>query len=141
MITHRECIEVELDAEFDAADLSGEVERIVAESGVRDGTITIFSAGATAAVTTIEYEPGCLTDLQRALDQIAPAHEDYAHNERWGDGNGFSHLRSALLGPSVSAPVIDGQPGFSTWQQPIVLNFDNRARRREVWVTVVGTRE
>lgn len=138
MISYREQVEVELDEEFDAANLSRAVDRIVTASGVEQGTVTIFSAGATAAVTTIEFEPGCLADLRRALDQIAPADLDYAHNERWGDGNGFSHLRSALLGPSVTAPVIDGKAGFSTWQQPIVINFDNRTRTRTVHITVVG---
>ena len=138
METHRETITAELEAEFDAADLSREVERIVAESGVREGTVSLFSEGATAAVTTIEYESGCLADLGRALDEIAPADGTYEHNKRWGDGNGFSHLRSALLGPSVTAPVVDGEPGFTTWQQPIVINLDNRPRRRTVHVTVIG---
>ncbi|MFB6265383.1 MAG: secondary thiamine-phosphate synthase enzyme YjbQ [Bradymonadaceae bacterium] len=137
---YRERVEVELDANFDAANLEPHVDRIVAASGVSEGTVTVFSAGATAAVTTIEFESGCLSDLERALEQIAPSHEDYAHNEKWGDGNGFSHLRSALLDPSVSAPVVDGEAGFSTWQQPVVLNFDNRARRREVHVVVQGRR-
>ena len=138
MTVHRGRITVELEAEFDAADLSADVDRIVDQSGIVTGTVTIFSEGATAGVTTIEYESGCLTDLERALAEIAPANLDYAHNEKWGDGNGFSHLRSAVVGPSVSAPVIDGSPAFSTWQQPIVLNFDNRPRTRTVHVTVVG---
>ena len=138
METHRETITAELEAEFDAADVSGEVERIVAESGIREGTVSLFSEGATAAVTTIEYESGCLADLRRALDEIAPPDGTYEHNKKWGDGNGFSHLRSALLGPSVTAPVVDGEPGFTTWQQPIVINLDNRPRTRTVHVTVTG---
>jgi secondary thiamine-phosphate synthase enzyme len=140
MTVHQETIEVSLEAEFDAADLSDDVERIVAASGIREGTVTLFNAGSTAAITTIEYESGCLTDLRRALESIAPASGDYEHNLRWGDGNGFSHLRAALLGPSITVPVIDGRPGCSTWQQPIVINFDNRARTRRVVVTVVGVR-
>lgn len=138
MAVHRERITADLEAEFDAANLSGDVDRIVSESGITSGTVTIFSEGATAAVTTIEFESGCLSDLERALEEIAPANLDYAHNEKWGDGNGFSHLRSALVGPSVSAPVVDGEAAFSTWQQPIVLNFDNRPRTRTVHVTVTG---
>lgn len=135
---HRERVNVDLDPEFDAADLSDAVQRTIDESGVRHGTVTIFSEGATAAVTTIEYESGCLSDLRRALDEIAPTDIPYAHNEKWGDGNGFSHLRSALLDPSVTAPVIDGEAGFTTWQQPIVINLDNRPRTRTVHITVMG---
>ena len=138
MKVYRETVERQLEAEFDAADLSGAVERIVNDSGVVEGTVSIFSEGATAAVTTIEYESGCLSDLRRALDEIAPVDRRYAHNEKWGDGNGFSHLRSALLDPSVAAPVVDGEPGFTTWQQPIVVNLDNRSRNRVVHVTVTG---
>ncbi|MFB6350241.1 MAG: secondary thiamine-phosphate synthase enzyme YjbQ [Bradymonadaceae bacterium] len=144
MKTYRETIDTDLAAglvpeeslEFD--DLSSEVERIVAESGIREGTVSLFSEGATAAVTTIEYESGCLADLRRALDEIAPVDATYEHNKKWGDGNGFSHLRSALLDPSVTAPVVDGQPGFTTWQQPIVINLDNRERTRTVHVTATG---
>ncbi len=139
MQVYRETVEVKLDEQFDAAELTGEVERIVAASGVHEGTVSVFSEGATAAVMTIEFEPRCLADLERALDEIAPADAESAHNEKLGDGNGFSHLRSALLDPSVTAPVVDGEPGFTTWQRPVVLNFDNRRRRRVVPVTVTGT--
>lgn len=135
---HREQVTVDLEAEFDAADLTEAVERAVAESGVREGTVSIFSEGSTAAVTTIEYESGCLADLERALDEIAPTDIPYEHDEKWGDGNGFSHLRSALLDPSVTAPVIDGEPGFTTWQQPIIINLDNRPRTRTVHISVMG---
>lgn len=134
----RDTIEVELDAQFDASDLTGPVTQIVSDSGIREGQVTVFSEGATAAVTTIEYESGCLSDLEDALEALAPSDAGYAHNAKWGDGNGFSHLRSALLGPSVTAPVVDGRPGFSTWQQPLVLNFDNRRRTRTVHITVIG---
>jgi len=137
-VRHREQVTVDLEAEFDAADLTEAVERAVAESGVREGTVSIFSEGSTAAVTTIEYESGCLADLERALDEIAPTDIPYEHDEKWGDGNGFSHLRSALLDPSVTAPVIDGEPGFTTWQQPIIINLDNRPRTRTVHISVMG---
>ena len=138
MAVHRERVTFDLDAEFDAANLGESVDRAVAESGICSGTVTVFSEGATAGITTIEFESGCLADLQRALDDIAPANLDYAHNQKWGDGNGFSHLRSALVGPSVSAPVVDGEAAFTTWQQPIVINFDNRPRTRTVHITVTG---
>jgi secondary thiamine-phosphate synthase enzyme len=138
MIVHHETASFDLDAEFDSADLSQAVSGAIARSGVQDGVATIFTMGSTAAVTTIEYESGCLKDLRRALDQIAPANESYAHNLRWGDGNGFSHLRAALLGPSLSVPIESGRAAFSTWQQPILINCDNRHRRRSVRITVVG---
>ncbi len=137
-IVFHDTIEVELDEEFAAADLSGPLGHVVARSGVLEGTATLFNRGSTGALTTIELEAGCLRDLRRALDEIAPATLDYDHNARWGDGNGFSHLRAALLGPSLSVPIRKGRPVFSTWQQPIAINFDNRPRRREVCVTVIG---
>ena len=138
MIVHHEEVQVSLSEEFDAADLSAAVNGAVATSGVLEGVVTLFSRGSTSALTTIEFEAGCLTDLRRALNRIAPASAEYDHNRRWGDGNGFSHLRAALIGPSLSAPVMSGQAAFSTWQQPIVINFDNRARTRTVQITVMG---
>ena len=129
---------VRLEAEFGHRDVTGEVTRLVAESGVQDGIAVVSLTGSTGAVTTIEYEPGALGDLRRTLDAIAPAHEDYAHNARWGDGNGFSHVRSALLKPSLALPVIAGQLQVGTWQQIVVINLDNRPRDREVVVVVVG---
>ena len=138
MNLYRDKIEVDLEAEFDAADLSGPTRRIISESGIQNGQLNLFNRGSTATVTAIEYEPGCLADLEEALQQLAPVDKHYKHHERWGDGNGFSHLRSALLDPSISVPIIEGEPAFSQWQQPIVINFDNRARTREIWVTVMG---
>ncbi len=138
MIVHHHTASFTLDPEFDSADLSDDVARAVADSGVSDGTVTIFNIGSTAAITTIEYESGCLADLRRALDEIAPATLDYEHNRRWGDGNGFSHLRAALLGPSLSVPVVSGRAAFSTWQQPVLINVDNRRRERTVRITVTG---
>jgi secondary thiamine-phosphate synthase enzyme len=137
-VVFHETLAIELEPEFATADLSGAVVDVVARSGVQEGIATLFCRGSTAAVTTIEYESGCLCDLRRALETLAPAHGEYAHNARWGDGNGFSHLRAALLGPSLTVPITDGRPVFSTWQQPILINFDNRGRHREIRVTVVG---
>jgi secondary thiamine-phosphate synthase enzyme len=138
MIVHHATAQLELDPVFDAADLSQLAQRTVKDAGVRDGTLTIFCEGSTGAVTTIEYESGCLKDLRDALERMAPSDAEYAHNLRWGDGNGFSHLRAALVGPSLTVPIADGRPCFSTWQQPILVNFDNRRRRRRVRLTVVG---
>lgn len=111
---------------------------LVAESGVETGVAVVSLTGSTGAVTTIEYEPGALKDLRRALDQIAPPNEDYAHNAAYGDGNGFSHVRSSLLKTSISIPVVEGKPSLGTWQHVVVINLDNRARDREVVLVVMG---
>ena len=126
------------DEEFGHRNISPEIAELVAESGIRSGVAVVNLAGSTGAVTTIEYESGALKDLRRALDQIAPVNDDYAHNERWGDGNGFSHVRSALLKTSIAVPVLDGQLALGTWQQIVVLNLDNRPREREVVGLVLG---
>lgn len=130
--THR------LAAEFGHKDITDDVARLVAESGVRTGNVVVSLVGSTGIVTTIEYEDGALLDFRRALDQIAPATLDYVHNEAYHDGNGFSHVRSALVGPSVTLPVVDGKLVVGTWQRVAVFNLDNRAREREVVAVVVG---
>lgn len=124
--------------EFGHRDITDDVARLVVESGVRTGSVVVSLTGSTGVVTTIEYEQGALQDLRRALDRIAPANGDYAHNEAYGDGNGFSHVRSALVGPSVTLPVIDGKLMVGTWQRVAVFNLDNRPRDREVVGVVVG---
>ena len=127
-----------LPAEFGHRDVTEEVSELVARSGVRTGIAIVSLTGSTGAITTIEYEPGALADLRRALDQLAPANEDYAHNARWGDGNGFSHVRSALLKTSIAIPIVDGRLALGEWQQIVVINLDNRAREREVVAVVSG---
>jgi secondary thiamine-phosphate synthase enzyme len=112
---------------------------VVGESGVRTGMLTVQMLGSTGAITTIEYESGALSDLRRALDVIAPTDVDYAHNARWGDGNGFSHVRSALLKTSLSIPVVDGELALGTWQQVVAINLDNRERVRELIAVLVGS--
>jgi secondary thiamine-phosphate synthase enzyme len=129
---------LDLEPEFGHRDLTRELQRALAETGVRTGVVVVQLTGSTGAITTIEYESGALADLRRALDGIAPANDDYAHNARWGDGNGFSHVRSALLKTSLAIPVVDGRLALGTWQQVVVLNLDNRARRREVAAMVMG---
>ena len=126
--------------EFGHADVTGQVEELVRDSGVRDGVAVVALVGSTGAVTTIEYESGALSDLRTALDRIAPVDVHYEHDARWGDGNGFSHVRSALLKTSISIPVVDGRLQLGTWQQIIVINLDNRPRSREVVATVIGER-
>jgi secondary thiamine-phosphate synthase enzyme len=127
-----------LAAEFGHRDITDEVARLVAESGVHMGCVVVSLVGSTGTITTIEYEQGALQDLRRALDEIAPATEEYAHNEAYHDGNGFSHVRSALLGPGVTLPVVDGKLVVGTWQRVAVFNLDNRPRDREVMAIVVG---
>jgi secondary thiamine-phosphate synthase enzyme len=128
-----------LPAEFGHRDVTAEVAGLVERSGVREGMVVVAVTGSTGAVTTIEYEDGALTDLRRALDRLAPTGDPYAHDARWGDGNGFSHVRSALLGTGLALPVVDGTLGLGTWQQIVVINLDNRPRDREVVAVVTGT--
>jgi secondary thiamine-phosphate synthase enzyme len=128
-----------LPAEFGHADITPELEKVVRGSGVRTGVLTVQMVGSTGAITTIEYESGALSDLRRALDVIAPPDGDYAHNARWGDGNGFSHVRSALLKTSLSIPVVDGELALGTWQQVVAINLDNRERQRELVAVLVGS--
>ncbi len=127
-----------LAAEFDHVDITADAAALVAESGVDEGLVTVQLVGSTGAITTIEYEEGVLRDLRRALDLLAPVEADYAHDARWGDGNGFSHVRSALLKTCLSIPILDGRMALGTWQQLVVLNLDNRPRERLVVGLVLG---
>jgi secondary thiamine-phosphate synthase enzyme len=127
-----------LDEEYGDRNISPEVEALVRDSGVQTGVVTVHLTGSTGAITTIEYEPGALQDLRRVLDQIAPPTLDYAHNAAYGDGNGFSHVRSALLKTSIAIPVIEGKLQLGTWQEILLLNLDNRKRTREVVGVVLG---
>lgn len=138
MTTFVHRVSLRLGAEFGHHDLTDELTSLVSSTGVVAGMAIVQLTGSTGAVTTIEYEPGALADLRRALDTLAPPDADYAHNARWGDGNGFSHVRSALLKTSLALPIVDGALALGTWQQVVVLNLDNRPRTREVVVVVVG---
>jgi secondary thiamine-phosphate synthase enzyme len=122
----------------DVLDITDKVQLIVSESEARNGIVNISSRGSTAAITTLEFESGCVADLQRALEKIAPSNRDYAHNARWGDENGYSHLRSALVGTARSFPLAGGTLRIGEWQQIVLCDFDDRPRDREVTVTVVG---
>lgn len=128
----RKTVEFATSGDMDVIDLSHEVAAFLAESEIVDGILLLFTPGSTAGITTIEYESGCLSDLRRAMEQLAPRDAEYEHNLRWGDGNGYSHVRAALLGPSLTVPVRDGRPDTGTWQQIILCDFDNRPRRRKV---------
>ncbi len=119
-------------------DLTREVSAIVAESGVRAGTVHVFNLGSTAAVGTIEFEAGLQRDLPELLDKLIPPSRSYGHEQAWHDGNGHSHLQATLLGPSLTVPVTDGKPVLGTWQQIFHMECDVRGRRRSVVVTVNG---
>jgi secondary thiamine-phosphate synthase enzyme len=135
-LTHRWT--VRLAAEFGHADITAELESFLRKAGVDTGVLTVQMLGSTGAITTIEYESGALSDLRTALEQLAPADGEYEHNARWGDGNGFSHVRSALLKTSISVPVVDGRLVLGTWQQVVAINLDNRERVRELIAVLLG---
>jgi secondary thiamine-phosphate synthase enzyme len=122
----------------DAHDLTPAVSEAVAESGVRSGTVTLFCPGSTSGLTTIEFEPGAVADLRQVLDEIVPSDRYYRHNERWGDNNGHSHVRAALVGPSLTVPFVEGRLTLGTWQQITYLDFDVRPRRREIIAQIMG---
>lgn len=122
----------------DIKDITDQVSSAVRESGLRDGLVTVFTPSSTSALTSIEYESGCLSDLQRLFDEIIDPERHYDHNARWGDGNGHSHVRAALLKPWFTVPFVDGKLTLGTWQQIIFVDFDNRPRRRELVVQVMG---
>jgi secondary thiamine-phosphate synthase enzyme len=122
----------------DAHDLTGPVRRAVMESGLGAGVVTVFVVGSTIGVTTIEFEPGAVQDLNAVFDTLAPRGADYRHHLRWGDDNGSSHVRAALLGPSVTVPFKDGELVLGTWQQIALFEFDTRPRRREIVVQILG---
>ena len=126
--------------EGDIIDITPLVQKGVTESSVKTGLVHLFVQHSTAALTTIEYETGVLKDLKRALSVMAPDNEDYAHNTRWGDGNGRSHVKAALVGPSITIPVENGQLMCGTWQQIVLLDLDvNAGRKRTVICTVTGS--
>jgi secondary thiamine-phosphate synthase enzyme len=122
----------------DILDITEHVTSAVSESGLSDGVVTVFTPSATSGLTTIEYESGCLSDLHRLFDEIIDPDRHYAHNARWGDGNGHSHVRAALLGASFSVPFVNQRLTLGTWQQIIFVDFDNRSRRRELVVQLIG---
>ena len=122
----------------DIHDITNQIANAVSKSGLTAGLATFFCPSSTSGLTTIEYESGALSDLRRLFDEIIPADREYAHNERWHDGNGHSHVRAALLGPSITIPFIDSQLTLGTWQQVIYVDFDNRPRQRELVVQLIG---
>ena len=137
-MVHRKDITISTKGHRDMHDLTAKVGAIVAASGIRNGMVNVFNVGSTAAVGTIEFEPGLQQDLPAILDTLIPPSREYGHEQAWHDGNGHSHLQATLLGPSLTVPVADGKPILGTWQQIFHLECDVRGRQRTVVVTVVG---
>lgn len=135
---HCESFDVALETGPDMTDVTGALARAVAASGVREGSVHASVVGSTGSLTTIEYEPGAVEDLKDAIRRLAPPDRPYAHEMTWHDGNGHSHVQAALMGPSLLVPVRGGRLRLGTWQQAILINHDNRPRRRTVEVTVIG---
>ena len=125
-------------AETDIIDLTPQVREVLKGAAIQSGAVTLFIPGSTASLTTIEYESGVINDLKKAIERMAPEGHYYEHNERWGDGNGYSHVRSAMIGPSLHIPVIDGKLTLGTWQQIVLLDFDNRPRERVIIMQTIG---
>ena len=134
--THRH--QVSTTGQGDPHDITGAVGAALRESGLGSGIATVFVVGSTAAVTTIEFEPGAVADLNGLFETLAPRDAEYRHHLRWGDDNGSSHVRAALLGPSLTIPFVDGRLSLGTWQQVMLIEFDTRPRRREVVVQLIG---
>ncbi len=131
-------ISLKTKGEADVIDITSEVEREVRSSGIKDGTATLFVAGSTAGLTTIEFEPGLLSDFKRMWEQVAPRNLPYNHDRAWGDGNGYSHVRASLLGASLVVPFTDQKLLLGTWQQIVLVDFDNRPRSRQVIIQIMG---
>ena len=130
--------EITTRGENDIVDVSAEVDHIVKESGLREGMACVFVSGSTGSLTTIEYEPGLLEDLPNALERLAPKDLVYQHHLRWQDGNGHSHVRASIMGPSLTIPFRDGAPILGTWQQVAFIEMDVRSRKRTIHVQLVG---
>jgi secondary thiamine-phosphate synthase enzyme len=122
----------------DIQDITRELARLVEQSGLKNGTLTVFCPSSTSGLTTVEFEPGAISDLKRMFEELVPSKRDYAHNATWDDGNGHSHMRASLLGPSLTIPFVEKTLTLGTWQQVIYVDFDIRPRRRELVVQMVG---
>jgi secondary thiamine-phosphate synthase enzyme len=130
--------EISTSGQGDAHDLTSAVASTVAKSKIRNGIVTVFVVGSTAGLTTIEFEPGAVHDLNEVFETLAPRDGEYRHHLRWGDDNGSSHARAALLGPSITVPFKDGKLLLGTWQQIALFEFDTRPRQREIVVQILG---
>ncbi len=131
-------IKISTKGKDDVIDITSKVADIVSGSKIKSGLVNVFVSGSTASVTTIEYEPGLVKDIKKLGERIAPSNEDYAHNEKWGDGNGHSHIKASVIGPSLTVPFSGGKLMVGTWQQIVVIDHDTRARSRDIAVQIMG---
>ena len=131
-------IEVKLQIGPDIGDITPDLERLIKEAGIENGSLCATMVGSTGSLTTIEFEPGVVEDLKQAINRLAPPGLEYEHEKAWHDGNGHSHVQAALMGPSIALPIRKGQLKLGTWQQVVVINHDNRARTRSVEVSIIG---
>ena len=136
VITRR--ISFQTEGHGDILDITPQVEQQIAETDITNGTVTLFIAGATAGITTIEFEPGLVSDFRNMWERNVPENIPYSHDRRWGDGNGYSHIRASLLGASLVVPFSDRKLTLGTWQQIVVIDFDNRARSRQIVLQIMG---
>lgn len=138
MAVYQDEIQLETEGHTDVLDITEDVHSCVERSEVEKGIICVWNPGSTGSLTTVEYESGCISDLQEMFERIAPEDQYYKHEEKWQDGNGHSHMRASLLGPSISIPIRNGTAVHGTWQQVIFVDFDNKPRDRELLVQIVG---
>ena len=131
-------IELKTKGNCDIIDITRQVTQEVAQTGLKDGTVTIFVPGSTGGVTTVEYESGLVSDLRQLFDRVVPTDIRYQHDRRWGDGNGHAHVRASLLGASLTVPFVDKRLTLGTWQQIVFLDFDNRPRSRQLVLQIMG---
>jgi secondary thiamine-phosphate synthase enzyme len=138
-IVYCDTVEISMDMGPDIADMTDQLEQIAQRAGVENGNLMASVIGSTGSLTTIEFEPGVVEDLRRAITRLAPPDMAYEHEKAWHDGNGHSHVQAALLGPSIHVPIRQGGLALGTWQQVVLINHDNGPRRRRVEVTVIGS--
>lgn len=131
-------LQLETRGDNDIIDITQAVVRLLAQSDLKNGIVTLFCPSSTSALTTLEYEPGCVSDLQRLFEELVPSRRQYAHDAAWQDGNGHSHARAALLGASFTVPFVGGDLTLGTWQQIVYVDFDIRPRRRQIVMQVMG---
>jgi secondary thiamine-phosphate synthase enzyme len=137
-MVHGEQFSISTKGNSDIIDITDWVRQIVSRSSVKNGLVNVFVVGSTASVSTIEYEPALVQDVRDMLEKIVPSDAESRHSQTWGDDNGFSHMRATLMGPGLTAPVSDGKVVLGTWQQIVVIDHDNRGRRREIFIQVMG---
>jgi len=138
-VVYCDTVEISMDTGPDIANITDQLAQIAQRSGAENGSLHASVIGSTGPLTTLEYEPGVVEDLRRAINRLAPPDMEYEHEKAWHDGNGHSHVQAALLGPSIAIPLRHGVLALGTWQQAVLINHDNGPRQRRVEVTVIGT--